>query len=336
MDDDSWTTATYQKDSNSPIHTNNSQLACVLRSQAWIPQTDGRFVRPDEATRECLPDGFPFDPGWTWLQGIHFGEQLAKKSEEQLERQALAKQLGFSDEDTLERAKRFAALPTDEQQRILADREHHVSIQLPDQEPANPTRRAERVAAVAVDAPERLREERMRSVPVGLDVVKQEAGQYLRQQYTNPDGEMICQVCKSRLPFRLDNGLDYFERVEFIRGLKRRHNQNYLALCPNHAAMFQHANGSTDELRDLVVELAGNEMAVVLANEEKAIYFTRTHISDIKTIIAVDQSESETNGQEPTYGTDAGDLSAPGALANGQESCLEGEHPSRFVCEENI
>lgn len=32
--------------------------------------------------------------------------------------------------------------------------------------------------------------------------MKQEAVHYLRQQYTNADGEMICQICKTQLPFR--------------------------------------------------------------------------------------------------------------------------------------
>ena len=56
---------------------------------------------------------------------------------------------------------------------------------------------------------------------------------------------MICQVCQERLPFKLDDGSYYFEKVEFLPELQNRHYQNYLALCPNHAAMYQHANGST-------------------------------------------------------------------------------------------
>ena len=59
---------------------------------------------------------------------------------------------------------------------------------------------------------------------------------------------MICQVCKNQkpLPFRLADGSYYFEAVEFLpkSALKKLHYQNYLALCPNHAAMYQHANGS--------------------------------------------------------------------------------------------
>jgi len=40
---------------------------------------------------------------------------------------------------------------------------------------------------------------------------------------------MICQVCKAPLPFKLDDGSYYFEKVEFIEELKKRHLENYLA-----------------------------------------------------------------------------------------------------------
>jgi len=45
--------------------------------------------------------------------------------------------------------------------------------------------------------------------------------------------KMICQVCKAQLPFKLDDGSWFFEKVEFLPELKKRHYQNYLALCPN-------------------------------------------------------------------------------------------------------
>jgi hypothetical protein len=298
QDSDSWTTARYRNNSSYGVRTAPSQLACILRDRAWVPQTDGRFVRPAEATRDMLPSGFPFDPGWKWPAAIGFGKQLADRSAEEQERRLLARQLGFADDGSLDRARRFAALPAGEQQRILAERE--ARFELPDDpEPANPTRRAERVAAEAATAPKRQKEERTRSVSVNRDAVKQEAGQYLCQQYTNADGQMMCQVCKKRLPFQLDDGSDYFERVEFLASLKRHHKQNYLALCPNHAAMFLYVNGSIDKLRDLVAGLADNLLPVVLAKEETAIYFTKTHLADLKAIIAADECEADPTVDEP-------------------------------------
>jgi hypothetical protein len=208
----------------------------------------------------------------------------------------MAKQLGFTDDETLDRAKRFAALPVEEQRRILA--EQQPPFELPDPEPSNPTRRAERVAAEAVAAPRRTTEERTRSVSVNRDAVKEEAGQYLCQQYTNADGQMMCQVCKKRMPFELPDGTDYFERVELLPALKRHHKQNYLALCPNHAAMFQHANGSTAQLLTLIMDLVDNALPVVLAKEETTVYFTKLHLADLKAIIASDECEADPAANE--------------------------------------
>jgi hypothetical protein len=247
------------------------------------------------------------DKGWGWLKDIGFGEseskleqERARQSEEFRKRDASAKALGFVDDESLERAKRFAALPREEQDRFLHSCEIRPTAELPDHEPGNPQRRAERVGAQASDAPERQTEVRNRSVSVGREEVKEGAAQYLRQQYTNADGEMICQVCKAPLPFKLDDGTDYFEKVEFLTDLKKRHYQNYLALCPNHAAMFQYANGSTELIREMFSEIAGNELEVVLAQQDAAIYFTKTHIADIHSVL---EAEKEIVTTEDSAGT---------------------------------
>ena len=64
------------------------------------------------------------------------------------------------------------------------------------------------------------------------------------------------------MPFKLDDGTDYFEKVEFLPELKKRHYQNYLALCPNHAAMFKEANGSSKVMEGLFAKLSGNELEI--------------------------------------------------------------------------
>lgn len=293
-----WTKARYCKNFSQPYRVAPSQLAVILAENEWVPQGNEGFVRPRDASLKLIPKGFPIDKGWEWLKDIGFGENEAKReeesarqSEEARQKEAIAKELGFVDHETLERAIRFAALPSDEQQRILSELEFRKSTDLPNHEPSKPERRTERVGKQATDAPERKTEDRTRSVSIGLEMVKEEAAQYLRQQYTNGEGEMICQICKAELPFKLDNGNPYFEKVEFLPNLKKRYYQNYLALCPNHAAMFQHANGSADLMQDMFIELAGNELEVVIAQKNATIYFTRTHVADLKSVLSID-SES--------------------------------------------
>lgn len=282
--------AAYRKSGSGGTRYADSLLVDQLRKAAWIPQGNEVFVRPEDALPGLLPDGFPFDSGAAWLKAVGFARAVEVKSEEQQHQVSIARQLGFKDQAGLERAKRFAALPSEEQERILQDLELTSPTELPENMPGNPERRAARVGSRASTAPERGFDNRMRSVSVGGDEVKQQAAQYLRQQYSNLEGDMICQICKSRLPFKLDDGNDYFEAVEFLRELRRRHYQNYLALCPNHSAMFQYTNGSLDSLERLFVGLAGNELDVVLARTEVAIYFTKTHIADLKEVIRVDRA----------------------------------------------
>jgi hypothetical protein len=149
---------------------------------------------------------------------------------------------------------------------------------------------------MAAEAPGRRTEVRNRSVSVGLEAVKEEAGQYLSQQYTNPDGEMICQACKKPLPFKLDDGTSFFERVQFLGELRKRHYQNYLALCPNHAAMFQHTNGSRDQLMNMVNDANANELEIILAQRPTQVYFTKTHLSDLRALIQAEDEHDDSKG----------------------------------------
>lgn len=282
--------AIFQRNASAGVHKAASALVHVLRNAAWVPQGSGSFVRTAEASRDLLPDGFPFDPGQRWLKAVKWGEEIIKRTEQQREKETSAKELGFSDLLSLERARRFAALPLEDQERFLTNLERKTDLELPDRSPSNPDRRAARVGEMAADAPERRTEERTRSVSVGREAVKAEAAQYLEQQYS-VEGELICQVCKTQMPFKLDDGSSYFEKVEFLPDLSRRHHQNYIGLCPNHAAMFKFANGSKDLMLEMFSEIRGNELEVVLAQKDATVYFTKTHIADLIKIIEVERNK---------------------------------------------
>lgn len=292
--------ATYQKSDSRGAHYADSQLVHQLRTLAWVPQEGGAYVRPAQARAELLPDGFTFDPGSSWIKAVQFGKSIAIETErakaqaaavveKQRKDQEAAGALGFSDAET---ARHLAEIPDEELRSMLAERERRRSVVLPEHEPANPSRRSERVFSHAVTSPQRRTEERTRSVSVGREEVKEEASQYLTQQYTNADAQQICQICKDELPFKLDDGSHFFEAVELIEGLSKWHAQNYLCLCPNHSAMFRHANSSKGGLRTMVVESSGNEIDVVLAQAPHSIYFTRTHLTDLKAMLEAEGENS--------------------------------------------
>jgi len=281
--------AMYRHNATSGAHIADSRLVHELRAAKWIPQADGTFVSPEAALRDRLPTGFPFDAGYAGLKAIKFGDAAIRKAREGRQMDDLAKAVGLPDGTALERARRFANLPAAEQEEFLFDRENAARLAaVPDREPANPTRRAQNVAEQARRAPEKESEIRNRSVSIGREESKDAAKEYLRLHYRNANGDMTCQICKGPLPFKLDDGSDFFETVEFLPVLGRRHAQNYLALCPNHAAMYQHANSSKEDMRSLFSELSGNELDVVLGQSELTIYFSKVHQIDLKAVIEVE------------------------------------------------
>src|SRR6185437_15402735 len=56
--------ATFRRNASHGSHTAASRLVHELRALSWVPQGDGAFVRPADALRELLPEGFSFDPGY--------------------------------------------------------------------------------------------------------------------------------------------------------------------------------------------------------------------------------------------------------------------------------
>lgn len=281
----SYLKATYQLNmSHGPRHA-ASLLVHELRAASWVPQGDSMFVRPSDASRELLPRGFPFDSGYAWLKAVQFGEAVVRASVQALQREAAAKSLGFSDAAAADRARRFNELPESEQEKILAELDHQKRAPIPDRPLANPERRAKNIREQALKAPDKESEIRERSVSIGREEVKEQADTYLREHYRNADGEMTCQICKGPLPFKLEDGREYFEIVEFLPELRKRHPQNYLALCPNHSAMYRFANGSRETMRDAFQAMDRNELPVALAEKDATVYFSKVHIADLKVIL---------------------------------------------------
>ena len=279
--------ATFRRNASAGSHTAASRLVHELRAASWVPQSDGVFVRPADALRELLPEGFPFDPGYRWLKPVRFGEAAARQSAQSVQDEATAKRFGFPDADTARRfAERISALPESTVEELFAEFENRNKPAVPDREPANPVRRANNVREQAANDPDKETELRLRSVPTSQKYdVKEQAETYLRERYRNKEGEMTCQICKGPLPFKLDDGQEYFETVPLLPDLRKHHAQNYLALCPNHSAMFRLVNGSRETMREAFQSIEGNELSVILAERDLTIYFSKTHIIDLKAVL---------------------------------------------------
>jgi len=56
---------------------------------------------------------------------------------------------------------------------------------------------------------------------------------------------------------------------------------------------LKQANGSADLLPDLFLGLCSNDPGVDLAGQDSTIYFTKTHIADLKAVVGMDDSKSD-------------------------------------------
>lgn len=289
-----WHKARFRPNASYNMRNAPSQLAVLLRDMAWVPVENDRFLKPAQVSATNLPAGFKFDAGWEWLREIGFGDEEAEnearrlaKTEETIKRNKLAQQHGFEDSEEMDLARQLTeGLTKEELRRKVEERRiKKTSYDLPEKEPRNPERRRQKVKEVAANADLKESEKRMRSVAKNVAEVKEEAGAYLADQYTNHDGVMCCQICQNALPFSLDDGTPYFEKVQIVRDMPRLHPENFLALCPNHSAMFQYVNSSTEILQELINSNQSQFVPVTLAKNEFEIYFTKAHLLDLKAVL---------------------------------------------------
>lgn len=288
--------AKYQKNERWGYHDADSQLVHQLRTSTWIPQGDGVFVRPTEASRELLPEGFPFDPGWPWLKAIHFGQEATKASEVYRQKQIVAKESGFESAEEMDKwiKVKEAGISPDE---ILAQYAQRQRSSQPEESVRDPERRRRNVATNAADAPSKESVQRERYIQKGVSAVTAQAKAYLRAKYKNPDGQLVCQCCHDEMPFKLRSDEHYFEAVQCLGDKETRHYQNRLALCPTCAAMYQHARETDDaEIRHRIVEHTADDQApsveipIRLAGRDLSLYFVGTHWFDLKTVLSNQES----------------------------------------------
>lgn len=280
--------AIYQRNQRYGHHEAASRLVHDLRAATWIPQGSGVFVCPAEATRELLPDGFQFDSGWPWLKAIHFGEEAVKKSAVYRQKQSSAQAFGFESADRASKWAELDKLGVSPDELLAGFKKRD----LPDKASPNPERRAGKIADETRCAPEKTREARERSVDPDYGGAQGDARTYLKQQYTNDEGVMFCQLCQAPQPVML-NGVPHFEAVTCVGNINAHHKQNNLALCPNHAAMYTKGGLTPDTVQRAILECEGQKIPMNLAGNQVELYFTQQHLGDLRAVLLVLDSEGK-------------------------------------------
>ena len=278
--------AQYRPNQQCDLKSAPASWIIALTNAAWVPLNDGTFVKPAEASVDTLAKGVTIDPGVEWAKLISFGTEAIKRNAAYEQRMEFAKKLGFGDEQQLQDAQRFSQMSEADRAAFFAHF-NAKNIEMPEHAPSNPERRDARVREAAAEAAEKTSRTVSRQVSEHREEVKEEARAYLEEQYTNPEGIMICQCCHTELPFKLGERY-YVEKTAFFKSAKRWHRQNYLSLCPNHSAMFRHANETADIMIDLFNEMSDNWMEVVIGGRNETIYMTTTHVADIESMLMED------------------------------------------------
>ncbi len=246
-----------------------------IRSHSWLPK-NGDVVPhlPSELRIVDLPDSFNRDDKLADLLGMK-KDVLA----------ILAEEAGIQAED-IEMMRQH---PEEFQQwkaTIAARQERPIFPMRPSQDPE---RRHERLAEQLTDAPEKKYEERERSVRITRGSV--DPALWLRNQYTNDAGQMVCQICKEEMPFKKRDGDYYFDAVEALSKdyFPKEHEAQYLALCPLCAAMYGEFvkldESAMQNLNDALKNSDEPEVPLNLGELETSIQFVESHWQDIKTIL---------------------------------------------------
>lgn len=249
-----------------------------LRAAEWLPAIDGQLCRPGDMDLNDLPEEFPRNEVLISVLGIRDmeEEQVQKENHNRAYAQALG--VDFDDIRVLkEHPEEFQKW----KDRLMAST--HSRAKFPERQSAAPERRSVKVAEGVADAENREYEERSRSVRIsspGLDPVT-----WLRNQYTNDDGQMICQICEQEMPFRKRNGEYYFEAVEGFASAKEYH-ALFLAFCPLCAAQYKEFVKRDGEaraaFRAAIIDSDALEIPVNLGEEDAKVRFVQTHYLDLK------------------------------------------------------
>jgi len=258
-----------------------SQFGQWLRDLYWLPNARGGFSRPVEISLDDLPESFTRDEILADKLGMR--KNIVAK---------LAEEAGIKVED-IELLRKHPEEFKQWKAEIAARFEKPI---FPTKSVENRERRQERVLEEIAESPEKEYEPRTRSVRIT------EATEYtrtwLKEQYTNENGEMLCQICR-KVPFKKRNGEYYFEAVEALSRdyFPKEHEAQFLALCPLCAAMYKEFVKADNEAMKILYQALKDadetedepDVSLKLGELATSIRFVESHLFDLKIILGSEE-----------------------------------------------
>ena len=289
----SYAQARYRPNLQFSIREADSQLVEHLRNNAWIPDADGNFHLPRDIGRHQLPPGFPYDDRNGLLTAIGFEASIQIQTKEYERKDIAAKDFGFEGVGAAkDMANALKITGIDSKQAAKLIMQNFTKPELPTQEVIDPLRRRRGLDEHRENAPSKESVLLERAIQPNVKGVVAEAKAYLRVKYTNSIGQLVCQLCRNEMPFKLGTGEYYFEAVQAIREISHHYYENRLALCPTCAAMYQYAKIISDsELTQKIlstdIDTIGSaiELDLLIAGSIRNLRFVGVHFFDFRVLL---------------------------------------------------
>jgi len=278
--------ARFRPNRSIPIRSAPSLLVEALKNSAWIPTCNGDFKKPSDVSKRQLIKGFDINDVSGWLDAIGFGEREKAEDQKEKEKMAKLKSLGINKKDyeILLKAKEDPQLHAEIVQML--ERKTN-KPDFPERPSPNRGRRAQKAKESVNVAPSVERKKKQRNVRTSKGNVDKRA--YLLEKYTNEDDQMVCQICKEEMPFRLPSKEYYFEAVEAVKKGSKEHASNFLALCPLCAAKYKEwikkVPEATELFRNRVLEQDDMDVPIEVDDKPYTVSFVEQHLIDLKAYI---------------------------------------------------
>ena len=247
----------------------------LLMQNDWLPDKQGKFYKPSELELNELPDSFVRDEKLADLLGMkkNIVSTLAEKAGVSVDDINLIKQL-----------KKYPDVYEKIKADILAKKK---KAEFPEKALSNAERRKEKIIEKYRKSPKKKYEKKSLSKKTTENTI--DPGTWLRETYTNKEGQMICQICQKEMPFKKRNGKYYFEAIELLNDFDREMEELHIALCPLCAAMYnefvKHNEGAMKSLKNALMNSEKSEVTLQLGELGTSVRFVERHFMDIRAII---------------------------------------------------
>jgi hypothetical protein len=294
--------ASYRANAQAPYKTCSSKYIYTLTRSAWIINKQGQLCKPADISFDDLPDDWKRpEEGYDnhILKAINFGKATLQQKVQEDNHNAIAKSAGFANAQEMEKCKQFYQIFKDSGKSLEDTIEFFSpskSCLMPESHSANPQSREAKIKESYAVASEQTSVTTTRSVKSYS--AKPAAAHYLKEEYTNEDGVMCCQMCQQEMPFKKKDGTYYFETTQIFKDMKKDVPQQYLALCPNCAAEYNEwvkcDLEKAEELRACIENrlIDNNEGQVnidlYIHQQAKTLYFTGKHYCDLSKVVRLD------------------------------------------------